>query len=517
MTVLRYDRDMRSFVAVALVAACGLGLQGADAPAISTDNLRTHLQFLSSDEMRGRANGSPELERAAEYIARQFENAGLRPAGVDGWFQPFEVVAGLIVGPGNELSVSARGKTMRFALGTSYYPLGTPATGTLTRLEELDVVFAGYGISAPQADYDDYARLDVQGKAVVIFSHEPQERSTSSRLNGARPLAQTTLEAKAAAARDRGAKLLLVIGDPTHGIDQADYGLFVQDPDADAAEIPVLRIRRKEAQALADAFNLDARARQIDGDLVPRSGPLQGARISYTEDLKKNRQTVRNVVGVLPGSDAARRDQAIVIGAHYDHVGIGGHLSVSPERVGQIHNGADDNASGTSAIIEMARVASADRARFPRSLVFVAFAGEERGLLGSAHYTTVAPISIDSTWAMLNLDMVGRADGSVDISGMEASPSMEQDLKAASKAVSRLGIRREGPGAGRSDDSSFLDRRVPAINFFTGFHGDYHRPSDDWERVDLPGTSQVASLALELAASLAARDTKPEFVPPAKK
>jgi len=508
---------MRSSVAVALVAVCGLGLAAADAPAISTDNLRKHLQFLSSDEMRGRANGSPELERAAEYIARQFEDAGLRPGGVDGWFQPFEVIAGLNVGPGNELSISARGKTVRFALGMSYYPLGTPATGTPTRLEALDVVFAGYGISAPDANYDDYARLNVEGKAVVIFSHEPQERSTSSRLNGARPLAQTTLEAKAAAARGRGAKLLIVIGDPTHGIDQADYRLFSQDPDADATEIPVLRIRRTEGQALVDAFLLDARARQIDGDLAPRSGPLQGAKISYTEDLTKNRRTVRNIVGVLAGSDPVRREQAIVIGAHYDHVGIGGHLSVSPERVGQIHNGADDNASGTSAIIEMARVASADRGRFPRSLVFVAFAGEERGLLGSAHYTTVPPIPIDGTWAMLNLDMVGRAGGSVDISGMEVSPSMEQDLKAASKIVSRLGIRREGPGAGRSDDSSFLDRQVPAINFFTGFHADYHRPTDDWERVDLPGTSQVATLALELAASLSTRDVKPEFVPPVRK
>jgi Zn-dependent M28 family amino/carboxypeptidase len=127
-------------------------------------------------------------------------------------------------------------------------------------------------------------------------------------------------------------------------------------------------------------------------------------------------------------------------------------------------------------------------------------------------------IPIDQTVGMLNLDMVGRSNGSVDVSGLELSPTMEADLQAASAAAgNQLKIRREGPGAGRSDDSSFIDRRVPAINFFTGFHGDYHRPSDDWERVDLPGTSQVASLALELAASLAARDTKPEFVPPAKK
>jgi Zn-dependent M28 family amino/carboxypeptidase len=142
----------------------------------------------------------------------------------------------------------------------------------------------------------------------------------------------------------------------------------------------------------------------------------------------------------------------------------------------------------------------------------VAFAGEERGLLGSAHYTSVAPIPIASTVAMLNLDMVGRAKGRVDVSGLEVSPSMEADLQAAARATSDLEIRREGPGAGRSDDSSFIDRRVPAINFFTGFHGDYHRPSDDWERVDVPGTTRVATLALELAARLAARESRPEFV-----
>lgn len=503
---------MRSFVFAGVVAACGLALAAADGPAISADNLRSHLQFLSADDMRGRGNGSAELERAADYIAKQFEAAGLRPGGVDGWFQPFELVAGLTVGEGNRLSITAGTATTSFALGTSYYPLAAPAQGQPSQLNRLEMMFAGYGIAAPEKGYDDYAGLNVQGKAVLIFSHEPQERSPNSRLDGTRPLPQTTLEAKAAAARDLGARLLIVVGDPTHVSDQADYALFSLDPDADDHGIPVLRVRRKEAQPLVDAFGLDARARRIDDDLVPRSGPLAGARLSYTEHLSKNRRTVRNVVGVLQGSDATRRDEAVVIGAHYDHVGIGGHLSVTPERVGEIHNGADDNASGTSAIIEMARVAAAAMGRFPRSLVFVAFAGEERGLLGSAHYTSVAPIPIARTVAMLNLDMVGRAKGSVDISGLEVSPSMEADLQVAARVTSDLEIRREGPGAGRSDDSSFIDRRVPAINFFTGFHNDYHRPSDDWERVDVPGTTRVATLALELAARIAARDTKPEFV-----
>jgi Zn-dependent M28 family amino/carboxypeptidase len=146
-------------------------------------------------------------------------------------------------------------------------------------------------------------------------------------------------------------------------------------------------------------------------------------------------------------------------------------------------------------------------------LIFVAFAGEERGLLGSAFYVSEPRVPVESTIAMLNLDMVGRANGAVDVSGLDAAPSMEADLTAAIKtSASTLTIKREGPGAGRSDDYNFLVRRIPAINFFTGFHDDYHRPGDDWEKIDAAGTSQVAKLALELAAALANRASRPEFV-----
>ena len=198
---------MRSSVAVALVAVCGLGLAAAEAPAISTDNLRTHLQFLSSDEMRGRANGSPELERAAEYIAEQFEDAGLRPGGVDGWFQPFEVVAGLNVGPGNELSHQRPGQDREVCARHELLPARdaghrhADAAGGSGR-----VCSRATASRRRTRTTTTTPRLDVEGKAVVIFSHEPQERSTSSRLNGARPLPQTTLDAKAAAARARGAR-----------------------------------------------------------------------------------------------------------------------------------------------------------------------------------------------------------------------------------------------------------------------------------------------------------------------
>jgi Zn-dependent M28 family amino/carboxypeptidase len=309
--------------------------------------------------------------------------------------------------------------------------------------------------------------------------------------------------------------MLIVVGDPAHRTDDAPYGLFGGDPDAEEHGIPVVRVRRDHAQRLIDAWQIDSAARLIDADLVPRSRAIPEGRVSYTEQLARNRRTVRNVVGVLPGADPARAHEAIVIGAHYDHVGLGGRFSVSPERTGEIHNGADDNASGTAAIIEIARAAVAERSRFPRTLVFVAFAGEERGLLGSAQYVKEPRVPIENTIAMLNLDMVGRARGSVDVSGLEASPSLEADLTAAVKAGAvGLRIRREGPGAGRSDDYNFIARRIPAINFFTGFHADYHLPGDDWNKVDAVGTSQVARLAFELAARLANRESRPEFVRP---
>jgi Zn-dependent M28 family amino/carboxypeptidase len=179
---------------------------------------------------------------------------------------------------------------------------------------------------------------------------------------------------------------------------------------------------------------------------------------------------------------------------------------------GQIHNGADDNASGTASVIEIARAAAAERARFPRSLVFVTFAGEERGLLGSAHYVSNSALPIGETIAMLNLDMVGRGAGKVNVSGLDMAPSLEPDLEAVAKNVG-IQVRHEGPGAGRSDDSSFLERRIPAINFFTGFHSDYHRPSDDWDKIDAAGTARVATLALEFAARIAERADRPEFKP----
>lgn len=502
-------RLLSSLALLAVMAGAG----AVASPPIASDTLLDHIKFLASDELRGRANGTKDLDRAADYIAAQFESAGLQPAGKGGWFQPFDLVAGLAVGRGNHITIRAGEESIHLTLGDAYYPLAaTPAPATAPQsldLDDVPLVFSGYGISSPAMQYDDYAGIDVKGKAVVIFSHEPQEKQRDSRLNGDRPLRETTLYNKALAARSRGARALLVVSDPSHETDQANYGHFLDDPDAEDHGIPVLRLARSELTPLLDTWQLDRVAAEIDQDLVPRSRPLPGATLDYTQRLTTNRQTVRNVVGILPGHDERLGAEAVVIGAHYDHVGVGGRFSTAPDRTGEIHNGADDNASGTAAIIEIARAAAADRSRFPRSLVFVAFAGEERGLLGSSYYTANPPIPLANTVAMLNLDMVGRANGKVDVAGLDRAPSLMDAVHAAARAAGGIEIRQEGPGAGRSDDSSFLDRRIPAINFFTGFHRDYHAPDDDWQRIDSRGVARVATVALELAAHIAARHDRP--------
>ena len=505
---------MRHFARCALLAALIAGVSYAAAPPIDPESILQHIKFLASDDLQGRGNGTAALERAGDYIAEQFKAAGLT-GGVNGdWFQPFGLTAGLRIAEGNSLVIRTRGETIRLSLGQSYYPLAVTAAdganGYSMDLMGVPLVFAGYGLSAPSANYDDYAGLDVTGKAVLIFSHEPQENQGDSRLNGSRPMRETTLYSKAQAARTRGAVALLVISDPSHRADEANYKLFEIESDAEDHQIPVLRIRRDEAAPLITAWDLDRSAAIIDRDLIPRSRALPETTVDYTQRLSLNRRTVRNVVGILRGADASRAGEAIILGAHYDHVGFGGRFSTAPARTGEIHNGADDNASGIAALIEIARSAAADRERFPRSLIFVAFAGEERGLLGSQHYTMEPAIPLDDTVAMINLDMIGRSKGKVEVGGLSVAPSLEADVQAAAKTAG-LDARRGGPGSGRSDDSSFVDRRIPAVHFFTGFHDDYHNPDDDWNKIDAGGTARVATLAMELAARIAARQDRPAF------
>jgi Peptidase family M28/PDZ domain len=477
-----------------------------------------HIRYLASDDLAGRGNGTQGLERAAQYIADQFRAAGLEP-GVNGsWFQPFQIVTGLEVREGNRLIIAGDKGPTTFELGRTYLPLAvvTEAAASSPPEASLPLVFAGYGVSAPTLNYDDYQGVDVRGKAVVVFMHEPQENDGKSPFDGRAFTQHASLMHKAMVARAQGARLLMLVIDPSHDADSGNYGGWLRDPQADDYGIAVLRVERAQLQAaLGASLDLAATARAIDGDLKPRSRPLPGVSVESVERFAKVRREIRNVVGTVAGADPSLAREAVVVGAHYDHLGLGGRHSMAPDSTGQVHNGADDNASGTAALLEIAHALGGAAAKPRRTVVFAAFAGEELGLLGSAWYVDHPVVPLEATVAMVNLDMVGRPAGGVLVSGVESAPSLDADVKAASTGR-KVGLKpfREGAGVGSSDDTSFLLRKVPAIGFFSGFHADYHRPSDDPDKIDVAGASEVTRIALSLVERIASRAERPVFVEP---
>jgi hypothetical protein len=495
-------------VLLMLVLAAGAALAAQAPGRVSPARFLAHVKWLADDDLAGRGNGMEGLERAGAYVRDQLQAAGLT-GGVDGLFeQPFDAEVRLDPPASTTLTLSGGPQRRVLALGRDFYPLSIlerrPSVPP-PALNDAPVVFAGYGISAEGLRYDDYAGLDVRDAAVLVFTHEPQEHDAGSVFDGRNLTPGAAVSQKAREARERGARLLMVVEDPTHADDRATRAAWWTDPQSENMGIPVVRIARERVSQAFPDFDLERVASLIDRTLRPQSHRLDPVRVTYVEYRAQFTAHVRNVLGVLPGSDPALAHQAVVIGAHYDHIGTGGELSESPEATGQIHNGADDNASGVAALIEMARAAARTRARFGRTLLFAAFAGEELGLRGSEHYVATPPIPLERTHAMVNLDMVGRARGRVMV-GTFGPRLSGWTLPARLRPWTRLVVQdftRGGYSVDESDVAPFARRGVPAITFFTGFHSDYHRPSDDWASIDAEGGAAIAELALRLVEELA--------------
>jgi len=503
-------KRLSAFLCVALLFAVSTG---ADPRRIDSKAYLEHVKFLASDNLEGRGNGGPGLEAAADYIAGKFREAGLTPAGDNGtFFQSFEMTTGLSVEAGNSVTLQGGRTAVTLDIGRDYELVSTaPGEGSTVTLP---IAFAGYGISAPGYKYDDYAGIDATDKAVLIFTHEPQENDARSAFEGQTNTTHSTTMRKVEVARNHGAKAILVVDDPNHRPALERFRRWMREPSAEDYGLPVFYLSRDLVQrALGTRLNLDNIAGEIDRDFAPKSRVFDDITLKAVDRTSKVRRQVRNVIGILKGSDPSLQEETVIVGAHYDHLGRSGRFSMSQNSTGQIHHGADDNASGTSAVIEMARAAIGARGEFHRSVIFMTFAGEEHGLLGSSYYVNHPTSPLDKTIAMVNLDMIGRAGGRIMVDGLGNAPSIETDLKAA-ESVSPLNLRalRGGPGAGASDDATFLLRRIPAINFFSGFHSDYHRPSDTWDKIDASGGAAVGDLALALTKQLANRKDRPEYV-----
>jgi aminopeptidase YwaD len=474
------------------------------------DSYLQHVKYLASDELKGRGNGTPELERAAEYIAQQFQTAGLQPAGDNGtFFQSFQLTTGSRLGPNNRLTVFAGHQSFEAALRQDFVPIGI---GDKTNIRG-DVVFAGYGISAAEYNYDDYKNLDVTGKIVLVLAHEPRENDATSAFNGVEPTLYGHDNTKAINAKFRGARALLIVQDPANHTTEA-----AELPDSGGSQgndlgICVLRVSPGLARRLleGDQKNLLDLQTSIDRDLAPQSFVLTGASVSLEVDVFRVRSEVRNVVGLLPGLDPGLADETIVLGAHYDHLGLGGRDSMAPKLVGQIHNGADDNASGSAGVVELARAFSRDHSARKRSYLFIAFAGEELGLHGSAFWTQHPTRPLEKVVAMLNLDMIGRSRGNhITLGGIGTSPRFP-DLVKESATESGIDVKTSQSGYGSSDHTSFYVKDIPVLFFFSGLHTDYHRPTDDWEKINASGAIKILEMIYEIAARINTDQLRPQF------
>lgn len=460
---------------------------GFDPAAVA--RIRADVAWLAAPERKGRRAGSAEGDAALAFVASRFRDLGLVPgAGPGGYRMPFEFVDGVDLGPKNALTTLPGGVSIgrRWEPGTDFRPLAFSAPGAA----EGEVVFAGYGISAPDLSYDDYAGLDVKGKIVLVLRYGPDGDDPKSAFSPYLPL-----RLKATLAREKGARGVLFATGP--GTKDVADDLVALRTDASFTDggIPAISVKRALAEALAAApgETLASRQNRIDETRKPASAELPKARVSFTVDVTPRRSKTANVVGLLPGADAARNKEFLVVGAHVDHLGLGDFGSLDASPAGKVHAGADDNASGVATLLELARTLAKARGKLARSVLFVAFGAEELGTLGSLHFTKSEAAPMDGVVAMVNLDMVGRLrDGKLEVHGVGTSPAWKP---LVAEANGPLGLRltfHEG-GFGPSDHSPFYAAKKPVLFVFTGTHGDYHRPSDTAEKINAEGAATVAA------------------------
>ncbi|HEX6186409.1 MAG TPA: M20/M25/M40 family metallo-hydrolase [Pyrinomonadaceae bacterium] len=426
MKAMQYQRSFRLLLALALLAPSVLA-QDASKPSVpDVERLRAHVTHLASDKLGGRRTGTPGAQEAALYVAREFLRLQLAPGGNTptddlserSYLQEFPYVAGVELGRGNALTAtrrvtdSSQGAPMAidFRVGEDWMPLGF---GSNAKVEGA-VVFVGYGITAAEQSYDNYKGADVKDKVALAFAGTPDGDNPHGRFTRA-----GELRFKAAAARAAGARALVVVAAEEKFADDKLSRLRYDNAGGDAG-LPVAVVSRQAAAkvlglAWLDDFERKYRERQsapVGGPALVAHGAegprLQGVELKLTTDVVRKNAPAANVVGILEGSDPKLKSEVIVVGAHYDHLGTGGEGSGSLGREGEIHHGADDNASGTAGLLELARLFSRERALTRRTVVFVAFGGEEEGLIGSSHYVQNPARPLEQTVAMLNMDMIGR-------------------------------------------------------------------------------------------------------------
>jgi Tol biopolymer transport system component len=483
-------------------------------PEIRETDLRQEVGFLASDQLEGRMSGSAGTLKAAEFIANALQQAGVKPAGDNGtYFQKFEFTSGVrVVTNENKLSVSSGAEARPFVPGKDFNPLSFSANGAA----EGPVVFAGYGLVVPGGQgvaYNSYSGLDVSNKIVLALRYVPEDVDAKRRQELNR---YAGLRYKALLARERGAKAILFVSGPKSPNAGELIGLSF-DGSLSGSGIITASISSNVAGVLLAGSGKDLRTLQsgLDNENPHAEAGfvLPNTTLKLTTAVEYIKKTDRNVIGSLPGKS---RD-FVVAGAHYDHLGFGevGAFEAKGEEH-KIHSGADDNASGVAAVLEMAASLAQQYAQRPGSLergILLAFwSGEEIGLVGSSYFVEHPVVPLTNQAAYLNFDMVGRLrENKLTLQGLGSSSMWRRLIEKRNVAAGFNLVLQEDPYL-PTDTTSFYPKHVPVLSFFTGSHGDYHRPTDKPERLDYAGLVRITKMARGLVLDLAQAPARPDYL-----
>jgi len=490
----------------ALVTLLAASLQAQTFAPANPARYLQDIKTLAAPDMQGRGDGSKGLTRACNILVHRYASLSLEPKGTDGFLQPFDIITGAELTSGNLFAVEGAGAKQKLKLHEDYIPFAFSAAGKANT----GLVFAGYGITADEWKYDDYKNLDVKGKIVVLLRKEPAF-ATAHATKG-EPSTHGDLIGKAILARKHGAVAVIVVNGKLGNGEEDLLPRFGGDGGQQDIGVPIVEVKSEIATAWFSAAGKDLLALQskIDesGDTASFSFP-DSLKVTLDTGIKKKHATVSNVLAYLPG----KSDEYIVLGAHYDHLGRGDYGgSLAPSLIGQFHPGADDNASGTAGLLELARILAPLKGQLPRGILFSSFAGEELGLLGSAAWVRNPTLPLDKDVAMLNMDMIGRVSkDTIYIGGVGTAANFRSILEAN---VAKSGLKAEYSDSGysSSDHTSFVVKQIPVLFFFSGLHSDYHKPSDTWDKIDPKSAVHVVDLVASTGVQIDELPAKPAFV-----
>jgi aminopeptidase YwaD len=468
---------------------------------ITKDEIYEHIKYLASDKLEGRFPGTVGGTLAMDYISKEFKTYGLTPFGDSSYIQPVEMITDLQLGKDNTLELIKDGESIDLKVSKDWIPLGFTSNGKLSG----ELVFLGYGISAQDLNYDDYKDINVSGKIVVIITSSPTSTSTNNTFSQ-----YESLYKKLSKARDSKAAGIIVIS----GLETEDllpkltYSLARQ-----SSGIPIIKMKRDYIEKILSDLKKDFKKIQngINDKQKPNSFALGKWFVKANINVEQVKARTGNVIGYIEGNDPILKNEVIIIGAHYDHLGWGGENSLYEGKDKKIHYGADDNASGTTGVLEIAQKLSANKDLLKRSVLLICFTGEEEGLIGSSYFTNSSIFSKLNVVTMINMDMIGRIENDkLIINGTGTSSNWVKELDEVNKKYS-FTMSYIPDGYGPSDQSSFYSKNIPVLFFFTGLHPDYHRPSDTYDKINSEGEEKVLKYVYDMTIDISNSDKKPEF------